>query len=132
MSLYRTLDTAEGVLWMASIVPVVNLVSGPAKALLGTIQAVCGIALAAFSTPFCVKSEGRKCFRQGVKHVIHGFGNIVSGALFAIPLIGNVIAFVSYVNCNTPKYWHYNSRSYRSNVNEAPDNEFVYIYHSPF
>lgn len=108
------LEGIEAFLWLASIVPVVNFVSGPTKSLIGTIQTISGVASGIFAVPFCWTVTGRKVFRCSVKHVVHGLGNVVSGLVLSTFLLGNCFSFIILVRNDGFPCWHYDSKQHGS------------------
>ena len=71
----------ERTLSKVAMVPMVGTVAGLAKVLMGVAQSIVGLAGRIF-TP---KSELNAYF---MAHAKHGLGNIVAGAVEAIPLVG--------------------------------------------
>ena len=107
------LAIVEAAAWLVSMAPVINTPAGGIKALIGTIQLISGLAVAIFASPFaCFSEKGRSLAKQGLKHIVHGFGNIISGILLSIPIIGNIIAIKrGCVEGSNGVYWHYHSHN---------------------
>lgn len=80
-------------LWGYSQLPILNIVTGPGKALMGVVQAITAIALAILTAPLCKIRGCDTVFKAGLFNVVHGIGNLVSGVFLAIPIVGNVAAW---------------------------------------
>ena len=87
----RIVNNIENKLSSIAQVPVVGTLAGCAKITLGTIQAItalaCGILIGV--PALCCASSST--LKHSWTHLTHGFGNIVAGALEAIPFIGYIL-----------------------------------------
>lgn len=75
-----------------SVIPGVGLVLGTAKILTGTLQMVTAFVVTLLlAIPLC--TIGRSFLKWTASHMAHGFGNIVSGTIEAIPFVAMVYRF---------------------------------------
>ncbi len=66
---------------------------------------------------------GRKIAHHGVKHIIHGVGNIASGILFSAPGLSTYLVLKYWGNDSIP-YWNYYPRCY--DTTNFQDKSFIY------
>jgi len=82
----------EHLLSAAAVVPVLGSIAGAAKVILGTIQTIGALlAMVCSSFPALCSKCGREVFCMGGSHFVNGLGNIVAGALEAVPLVGSAV-----------------------------------------
>jgi hypothetical protein len=105
MSLELNLNNIENKLSYLSLYPVVW--PGLLKVGIGITQLVTAVAISViFFVPACLHFEdSQKLFCRAIKHIGHGMGNIVAGAIEAIPLAGTLFFIIRK---NRPPYSPYN------------------------
>lgn len=81
-------ETTEMKLSRLACYPVVGTVTGVAKVILGVVQLIVNLAMAIFQLlPFFMDGTSRPLIQQ-LKWSVHGAGNVIAGALEAIPIVG--------------------------------------------
>ena len=94
--------------------PIVGIVAGAIKMIIGIIQAVAGLlACIWFSCEHLTEAQGSMSFRRAIDHVGNGVANIIAGALEAIPLLGTVIGCIRlYQACTDNSTGHNTTQSH--------------------
>lgn len=126
-NLETELGKFESVAWTIAIFPIINIPTGSLKALVGVIQLVAGTALALIGASFACSKKGRRIAKLGIKHCLHGFGNLISGSFLSLPLIGNIIAARRncYAEGTGGPFWYYKPEVGNS-ADIANANGFIY------
>lgn len=89
-----TLAGWENVLNKRSAYPIIGVVTGAVKCMIGVIQTVCSVVVALFVLiPAIFNKYCRKLCEYCFVHFMHGLGNITCGFLLALPLVGSTIIY---------------------------------------
>lgn len=91
LAIERKLFQAEKSLSTVSIFPVIGIVSGGAKALMGVGQSLGGVGFGLCNFIPAIKDHDWLAMDISWTHIKHGLGNITAGIFEAIPILGTFI-----------------------------------------
>lgn len=101
--LEENLHMAENLLSIATTIPVLGVIGGAGKVILGLVQTISALVVTLFAGIAAIfgSEKGKSyCFRAS-KHIFHGLGNILAGIVESIPFVGSISGTIRFISWNS-------------------------------
>lgn len=80
------------------VIPILGMIPAIFKIVLGIIQTIVALVIAAIAILFSWTSSGQDVISHSFRHVIHGMGNILYGALLLTPVVGFLLSVATAIS----------------------------------
>lgn len=93
MAIDATMNNTENALSDAALWPVIGILPGGVKILMGVTQSVTALACGIITLAPAAASENWSLVHHSWTHIKHGLGNIAAGTLEALPFVGTCMYY---------------------------------------